>query len=101
MIDYNYDWLLLFNCRFRLLKVATQYCRPLPEILGNISDNFADESILSMIKYMSPRFDETFLECKVFGEYRNCSNIFVPVINGDGLCYTFNSLNVRDLYTNK
>lgn len=42
-----------------------------------------------------------FNECRWKGKVFNCSKHFSPVFTRDGLCFAFNSLNSRDLYTDE
>ncbi|KAL3267548.1 hypothetical protein HHI36_011668 [Cryptolaemus montrouzieri] len=37
--------------------------------------------------------------CQYLGRNINCTEIFTPIITDDGLCYTFNMLDERNIYT--
>ncbi|KAK9875817.1 hypothetical protein WA026_009604 [Henosepilachna vigintioctopunctata] len=40
------------------------------------------------------------MQCQFLGVNKNCTEILSPIITDDGLCYTFNMLDVRDIYSN-
>ncbi|XP_068914027.1 pickpocket protein 28-like isoform X2 [Tenebrio molitor] len=42
--------------------------------------------------------DDIFFRCELFGRTRNCSELFVPTLTEEGLCYTFNMLSREDLF---
>lgn len=85
------------------MKVATQFCenRIASSILEMFPDEFADDSILSIIKEMAPQLNDTIVMCRVFDLDRECSDIFFPIFTEVGLCYTFNVLNMNDLLTDE
>lgn len=60
-----------------------------------------DEDIWDTINGIAPAFNETFVFCKLFNKWIDCNKLFVPQITGRGLCYTFNSLNANDMFTNE
>lgn len=63
-------------------------------------DNFTDNSILTTIKEMAPKFHDVVL-CKIFDEWTDCEDVLFPIYTDVGLCYTFNALHVNDIVTNE
>lgn len=91
------------NFRLKMMKVACNFCEGIvvSSIIQMFSDEYADDSILSIIKDMAPEQHETISHCKLFGTLTDCGNIFYPMITEAGLCYIFNSLNMREKVTNE
>lgn len=70
------------------------------EIPFDFGSNFTDASVIQTLRDMSIDLHEFMDQC-IWHEYRNCSNFFHPILTEDGFCFTFNSLNSRDIYTNQ
>lgn len=105
MIDVTFQSIFSINNQFVLISRQSHM-----EALAHICDfkfpkhvqfhgNFANESIYKTIPEISILFNETFKDCEWQNKHYNCSELFLPILNGDGLCYTFNSLNSKDFYT--
>lgn len=92
-------------CIFRLetMKVASQLCdeKISKDILNLFADKFMNESILDTIKSMAPQFDETVVACKFADRWVECDKLLFPIFTEDGLCFTFNALNMHDILTNE
>lgn len=70
-------------------------------VTKNFSDEYLDENAWSTFNDIAPAFNETFIFCKLFGSLFDCDKLFVPRTTERGLCYTFNTLDVHDLFTNE
>lgn len=68
----------------------------MPILLNGIKVS-RSKSIYHTIKYISPDADSVILAASFL---KNVA-IFEPIFTGEGLCYTFNSLNSRDIYTDE
>lgn len=53
---------------------------------------------VELLKHLAPTLDKTILYCRFRGKDRNCSELFSPMINDDGVCFTFNSLPGYEIY---
>lgn len=94
---------VLIDFRLRLMSVASKLCEEdiVNEIIDHLPDEYLDEETLATIKEIAPDFKETFVSCSLFGAEKNCDKIFYPIITERGLCYTFNSLNLREIVTDQ
>lgn len=80
------------------LNVLAHICPRLPDLV-TYSDKFANESIYDTIQEIV-NIDESMFVCEWF--YRAwCKKWLKPVLTEDGLCYSFNSLNSHDIYTDE
>lgn len=100
------DLLNKFCSVFRLatLKLITQFCNEgfsPPKETEHFSDEYLNDEIWSTIDGIAPAFNETYIFCKLFNKRIDCGKLFVPRITERGLCYTFNGLNGRDMFTTK
>ena len=63
--------------------------------------DFTDEDVFNVIRDVAPTVEEITLSCSWKGAIINCSEYLKPVMTHDGVCYTFNGLNSRDIYTDE
>lgn len=93
----------LIDCRSKTMKLASQYCYDsvFPSVTQNFSDEYLDDNTWSTINDIAPEFNETFVFCKLFGKWVDCGDLFVPRTTERGLCYSFNTLNVDEMFTNE
>ncbi|KAL9905474.1 pickpocket protein 28 [Glossina fuscipes] len=54
--------------------------------------------IITRLSQIMPAFRETFLRCKWRNSLQNCANMFSKFITDDGMCYSFNSLSLEEIY---
>lgn len=60
----------------------------------------SDEPIIKLIKDITPQRDEIIGKCLWGGQPFDCGK-FKQVITPNGVCYSLNTLNSRDMYTNQ
>lgn len=89
--------ILSLYCRLNRLDAALHVCYKERTSLANGLNISRTESIYKTISEMSPELDTIIL----FSTFINQWKRLRPIFTGEGLCFTFNSLNSRDIYTNE
>lgn len=64
-----------------------------------LDQNVADTSIFDTINDISPSIGDSMAFCRWRRGLDVCSSFFKPILTEHGLCFTFNALNARDIYT--
>lgn len=86
------------------MKIVNQLCGNFG-IRDNISklfnDMYADDTIYHVLGNIGPDFNETFIYCKLLNEWIDCDKILAPFMSEIGLCYSFNTLSLREILTNE
>lgn len=67
--------------------------------LFGIGKNTTDADLIREMNKISIKLNDSLVECKWRSEYEDCSKHFQPILTEDGICFTFNSLNSRDIYS--
>lgn len=83
------------------LKVLLHLCYNLRAEFDSSVDHFANAPLFSTIIEMAPVLDDTVRLCNWFDGLKNCSDLFVPVITEEGLCFSSNALNSNEIYTDE
>lgn len=63
--------------------------------------NITTNEIYDIVRDLAPSLNDTMYYCKWRNEFNDCNAIFLPILTEEGICYTFNALNSRDIYTNE
>ena len=83
----------------RLSKIV-HVCRALPKVIPYKQD-FADEDIFGVIEDLAPNVEQITRSCSWKGAIINCSEYLKPILTILGVCFAFNGLNSRDIYTDE
>lgn len=97
--DVNYN--LLISIRLSKVHALAHVC---PHLLpANYESNqmFSDDSIYSVLQEISLRIDTSMMACEWRQKPVDCNKIFTKIITEKGLCFIFNELNSRDMYTDE
>ncbi|XP_075167592.1 pickpocket protein 28-like [Haematobia irritans] len=68
------------------------------ELLGVTKPLMKDIDYIEKLNEMLPSMDRYLYGCKWFGNDAPCDEIFSRVYTDEGICYTFNSFNAKDMY---
>lgn len=60
-----------------------------------------NRTLYATIKEVSPKCNETLLECIWHGYTFNCCNVFKTVYTSEGICFNFNGIAAKQLFRNK
>lgn len=82
------------------LNALTHICPILPHLI-TWNDSFTDESIYDTIQNIAPYLHPSETRCLWTRYLKPCSELFVPVLTEDGICFTFNALNSHEIYTDE
>ncbi|KAE8744815.1 hypothetical protein FOCC_FOCC008539, partial [Frankliniella occidentalis] len=67
---------------------------------GKVEDSVANESTLQFLRDVAPTLDDAIEECYWQMRRINCSEYFKVVLTEEGVCFTFNALSSKEMYTN-
>lgn len=89
--------------RAQTIKDASQLCssKRSHAVFELFDDNFTDSSIFSKVGELAPSFADTFVWCKFFDKWTDCDKLLYPTMTENGICYTFNALNMYELVTDQ
>lgn len=79
-------------------KVITQLCSH-PDSSMEESDKFTNDSLYDMVVYLAPTLKRTIRSGWRKDYYHNVTGLFAPVFTDEGYCFSFNTLNSHDIYT--
>lgn len=86
------------------MKIVNQLCEingVRKEISKLFNDVYAEEMVYHVIESIGPEFNETFVYCKLLNTWIECNKILTPFLSETGLCYSFNTVSLREILTNE
>lgn len=87
------------------MKIANQLCEghgiSREGITKLFNDVYADAGMYDAIATVGPYLNETFVHCKLLDKRIDCGEILKPFMSEVGLCYSFNSIGLREVLTDE
>lgn len=83
------------------MRAGVHLCDPFLVENFNYEQNLTNNLIFGILNDISPMFEDTMYLCKWRHQVDNCSLYFQPILTEEGVCFTFNALNSRDIYTDE
>ena len=83
------------------MEALFQVCDPNLIKNINISSKTSQREYIKLLKEMAVPFDDMFIDCVWSYDETKCSEIFTEVITEEGICYTFNMLDEKDIFRSK
>lgn len=85
------------------MNAVIQICEQkyVDDINYDIFQNFSDNSIIDILREIAPKYVDSVLHCTWLYGSEECSHVFEPIITEEGICFAFNALNSRDVYTDE
>lgn len=66
-----------------------------------VGKNFTDAVLIQQINDISIKLNDSLHYCNWHYKDKKCFELFRPILTEEGICFTFNSLNSRDIYSKK
>ncbi|KAF2887782.1 hypothetical protein ILUMI_18391, partial [Ignelater luminosus] len=63
-----------------------------------LQTEFIDEKVLDFLTAVAPKLEDSLWLCKWISRYENCTELFIPVITENGVCYSFNILDHSEMF---
>lgn len=63
--------------------------------------NFTNSSIYDTLEDIAPSLNYSMFKCSWLNQNAPCSTYFTPVLSENGLCFSFNTLNSNEMFSDE
>lgn len=67
----------------------------------HLDNNTVDKNSIKLLVDMAPQLYDVFDKCSYLGRTVDCGILFHETLTGDGLCFSFNALDSRNIFNEK
>lgn len=65
-------------------------------MVGNVTSD--GRTIVDTLEELKVEMNSSIFQCKWRNDFKNCSDILVPILTEEGMCFTFNTLSTKELF---
>ena len=91
---------IIDNFHFSAERFAaiSQICQYQVDFDLGANENLTNSKIVDLIKEGALDFSDTMSYCMWRHKFNSCNEYFVPYLTEDGVCFTFNALDSREVF---
>lgn len=71
------------------------------DVVQWFDEKYANDSIYDIIQEIAPNLEDSMFACKWQDRFVPCSQLVVPILTENGLCFTFNAINSHEIYSDE
>lgn len=80
------------------MEAVSQVCDAHLTSYFELGTNHTDHTIFDTLRDVAISFNDTMFHCKWRNDINYCQKYFKPILTEEGVCFTFNVLNSKEIY---